>query len=414
MYSWVKRSNVYYGWFVAFACFLGATVVFGVSYSFGVFFDRMLVEFGRSRGETSLIFGVQTFVMYVGAAVVGGFVDRHGTRPLLLASMGFLAVGLGGLALSTSFLQVLLFYGVVTSLGLSVVYVVAFATVPRWFERRRGFAGGLASSGTGVGMLVATPAASALIVAVGWRWTYGAFLLAALAMLAVAAALVADSPRRLDVNADVEFDGGAPVERETMPWRTQFRETVAVARTPAFLLVLFGWVFIYASLYVVFAHLVVYTADAGLGRGVGVLGLTLVGAATSVARLGIGGVADRLGRTRVFVACSATMGLSTVVLAATESAAAVFAFALVYGTAYGGNGALLSPLTADLFGAENINVVFGLVSVSFAISGLLAPPSAGLAYDVFASYAPAFAVSGALGVLGAAMVGVAARLTTDA
>ncbi len=408
----MKRSNVYYGWFVAVACFLGATVVFGVSYSFGVFFDRMLVEFGRSRGETSLIFGVQTFVMYVGAAVVGGFVDRYGTRPLLLTSMGFLTVGLGGLALSTSFLQVLLFYGVVTSLGLSIVYVVSFATVPRWFDRRRGFAGGLASSGTGVGMLVATPAASALIVAVGWRWTYGLFLVGALAMLAVAVAFVADSPRRLDVDAAVEFDGGAPAEREAMPWRAQLRETIAVARTPSFLLVLVGWVCIYATLYVVFAHLVVYTTDAGLGRGVGVWALTLVGAATSVARLGIGHVADRLGRTRVFVACSATMGISTLVLAATESATAVFVFALVYGTAYGGNGALLSPLTADLFGAENINVVFGLVSVSFAISGLLAPPSAGLVYDAFASYAPAFAVSGALGILGAGMVAAADRLTT--
>ena len=29
-------------------------VVFGLSYSFGVFFERMLAKFGRSRGATSL------------------------------------------------------------------------------------------------------------------------------------------------------------------------------------------------------------------------------------------------------------------------------------------------------------------------------------------------------------------------
>ncbi|WP_227377880.1 MFS transporter [Haladaptatus halobius] len=410
MYSRITQSDVYYGWFVVGACFLGSLVVFGISYSFGVFFDRMLIEFGRSRGETSLVFGVQTFVMYVGAAVIGGFVDRYGTRRLLLGAMGLLAVGLGGVALSTSFVQVMLFYGVVTSLGLSIVYVVAFATVPRWFGRRRGFAGGLASAGTGVGMLLATPAASTLIVAIGWRSTYALFLIVALALLAIAVTVIAGDPHQLDIDATGEFPDGLVTERRMTSWRDQLRETVGVARTPSFLLVLLGWVGIYATLYVVFAHLVVYTTDAGMGRSVGVWALGLVGGATSLSRLVIGLVSDRFGRVRVFVTCSAVMGLSTLALTATGSALGVYLFALVYGAAYGGNGALLSPLTADLFGADNINVVFGLVSVSFAISGLLAPPAAGVVYDAFASYAPAFAVAGALGVLGAGLVAGANRL----
>ncbi|WP_129113472.1 MFS transporter [Halegenticoccus tardaugens] len=411
MYPWTRRSDVYYGWFVVGACFLGSLVVFGLSYSFGVFFDRMLVEFGRSRGETSLVFGVQTFVMYFGAAVIGGFVDRYGTRRLLLCGMGFLGGGLAGVAVSTSFSQVVFFYGVVASIGLSVIYVVAFATVPRWFGRRRGFAGGVASSGTGVGMLLATPAASVFVAAVGWRRTYALFLVVSFALLAVAVSFIADSPRRLDIDATREFPDGLVADRRAVSWRTQLREAVAVARTPSFLLVFLGWVCIYATLYVVFAHLVVYTAGVGMARNVGVWALGLVGAATSLSRLVIGLVSDRLGRVRVFVVCSAVMGVSTIALATIESAAAVFAFALVYGTAYGGNGALLSPLTADLFGAENINVVFGLVSVSFAISGLLAPPSAGFVYDTFTSYDPAFAGVGVLGVLGAGMVAAADRLS---
>jgi MFS transporter, OFA family, oxalate/formate antiporter len=410
MYSRVTQSDVYYGWFVVGACFLGSLVVFGISYSFGVFFDRMLIEFGRSRGETSLVFGVQTFVMYVGAAVIGGFVDRYGTRRLLLGAMGLLAVGLGGVALSTSFVQVVLFYGVVTSLGLSIVYVVAFATIPRWFDRRRGFAGGLASAGTGVGMLLATPAASTLIVTIGWRSTYALFLIVALALLAIAVSVIAGDPHQLDIDATGEFPDGLVTERRLTSWRDQLRETVSVARTPSFLFVLLGWVGIYTTLYVVFAHLVVYTTDAGMGRSVGVWALGLIGGATSLSRLVIGLVSDRFGRVRVFVTCSAVMGLSTLTLTATDSELGVYLFALVYGAAYGGNGALLSPLTADLFGADNINVVFGLVSVSFAISGLLAPPAAGVVYDAFANYAPAFAVAGALGVLGAGLVAGANRL----
>ncbi|GAA5064169.1 hypothetical protein GCM10025751_53370 [Haladaptatus pallidirubidus] len=318
--------------------------------------------------------------------------------------MGLLGIGFGGVTMSTSFTQIILFYSIIASLGLSVVYVVSFATVPRWFKRRRGFAGGIASSGTGVGMLFATPAASALIVAVGWRSTYALFLLAALALLAIAFLVIADSPRRLDVNISREFSNAPEFESQKTSWRTQLSETVAVARTPSFLLVFFGWVCIYATLYIVFANLVIYTADTGMGRSVGVWALGLIGGATSLARLGIGLVSDKLGRTRVFVVCSGVMGLSTFMLAMINSAAAVFIFAIIYGAAYGGNGALLSPLTADLFGAKNINVIFGLISVSFAISGLLAPPLAGLIYDAFASYVPAFVAAGLIGVLGAGMV----------
>ncbi|WP_101297345.1 MFS transporter [Halegenticoccus soli] len=401
----------YYGWVVVVACFLGSLVVFGISYSFGVFFDRMLAEFGRSRGETSLVFAIQTFVVYVGAAAVGWLVDRYGTRRLLLAGAVLIALGLGGAAVSDTLWGVIVSYGVVAALGLSVVYVVSYATVPKWFERRRGFAGGVASSGLGIGMLVVAPTASMLISAYGWRLTYLLVLVLSTALLTIAAVLVADSPRRLGVDASEEFPEGYDdgSERRRLTPREQLRETLAVARSGSFLLVFFGWVCIYATLYVVFAHLVLFTADAGIGRWVGVWALGVVGGVTSLARLAIGHLSDRLGRARVFVACSTAMGLATVALAFATTPLAVFAFAVVFGAAYGGNGALLSPLTADLFGTANINVLFGLVSTAFAVSGLLAPFAAGVAYDALATYVPAFVAAGSLAVFGAGLVAWAGR-----
>ncbi|MFD1527184.1 MFS transporter, partial [Halolamina salina] len=92
-----------------------------------------------------------------------------------------------------------------------------------------------------------------------------------------------------------------------------------------------------------------------------------------------------------------------------SSPAGVAAFAVVFGLAYGGNGALLSPLVAALFGRENINAVFGLVSVAFAVSGLLAPAAAGAAYDTLGTYEPAFLVAGVAAVVGAGSVAVAGR-----
>jgi MFS family permease len=162
-------------------------------------------------------------------------------------------------------------------------------------------------------------------------------------------------------------------------------------------------VLIYGSLYAVLAHLVLYASGMGLPAAVGPWALATVGLTSALGRVAIGHVADTVGRVRVFVACSVVMGLATLWLAVASSTAGVGAFALVFGLAYGGNGALLSPLVAALFGRENINAVFGLVSVAFAVSGLLAPAAAGATYDALGTYEPAFLVAGA------GAVGIAGR-----
>lgn len=87
-------SDLYYGWVVVAACFLGTFAVFGLSYSFSVFFEQMLEEFDYSRGITSVAFGVQTVTLYIGAVFVGVLVDRYGTRRLMLSGTVLLCLGL--------------------------------------------------------------------------------------------------------------------------------------------------------------------------------------------------------------------------------------------------------------------------------------------------------------------------------
>ncbi len=400
----------YYGWVVVAACFLGSFVVFGLSYSFGVFLERIIDAFGGSRGATSLVFGVQTLCIYVGASVVGVLVDRYGTRRMLLVGTVCTAAGLTLASRTTSLPTLILTYGVITGLGLSVVYVVSYATVTRWFDRRMGLAGGLASAGLGVGMLVVVPAATWLIGTLGWRDALVGLALGAAAVLLVAVALVRDDPRTAAVDPPPdEFRGTPPVpNRQTL--RDQYDAVRTIATRPSFGLVLVGWVLVYASLYVVLAHLVLHSVAVGLSRTVGATAVALLGATSAFGRVGIGFLADRTGRLRVFVACSAVMGLATLWLAVTHTVVGVYAFAVVFGLGYGGNGALLSPLTADLFGRANINAVFGLVSMAFAIAGLVAPPAAGATFDVFGAYDPALLVAGVAAIIGSGAIAAAGQL----
>jgi hypothetical protein len=101
--------------------------------------------------------------------------------------------------------ELLLAYGVLVGAGLSVVFVVAYATVPRWFGRRRGRAGGIASAGLGVGMVLVAPAAAVSIDLVGWRTTYLLISSIVLAALAIAVVLIADDPASVGVDSRDEF-----------------------------------------------------------------------------------------------------------------------------------------------------------------------------------------------------------------
>lgn len=423
-------NRPYYGWIVVLACFLGTFVVFGLSYSFGVFLERMADDFARSRGVTTIAFGVQTLMLYVGAVLVGVFIDRLGTRRMLAAGTAVLCLGLVWTSLATSWVTVVLAYGVVTGIGMSIVYVVAYATVPRWFDRRAGFAGGVASAGLGVGMLVVAPAATVLIDRVGWRSSFLVLAGVVAVLLLAATALIRDEPtsepippgefveglsleadrdgdRRTDVGDD---EARAPKAAERQSIGDQLADVYAIARSPSFVLVFVGWVAIYTTMYIVFVHLVVYASDIGLSRATGATALAVIGGANAVGRIGIGYVSDYVGRVRVFAGCSAIMGVSTLALPMIETTVALFVFALVFGLAYGGNGALLAPLTGDLFGRANLNAVFGLISGAFALSGLVAPFLAGVGYDTLGTYDPAFALAGVAAVLGALAIVAADRL----
>ena len=106
-----------------------------------------------------------------------------------------------------------------------------------------------------------------------------------------------------------------------------------------------------------------------------------------VGRFAIGGAADRIGRR--FATALMLIGMSAMLflwLAATGRIALV-AFALVFGVCYGGFVALVPALTADYFGGRSVSGILGFLYTSVALGTLFGPTLAGLAFDLFGSYA---------------------------
>jgi MFS family permease len=390
----------YYGWVVVAACFAGTFSVYGLVASFGVFLGHVVEAFGLSLARASVVFSVQSVVIYGGAALLGFVVDRYSVRRLYAAGALLLGAGLYGAGQSGSVVELAVWYGVVGGTGAALLVIISFVAPPQWFTDRRGLATGVAASGTGVGTLVVPALASLLIDRFGWRGAYLALAVLASTVLLAVAVLVTEAP-----------GGDRTGTRGGL--RTQFAEAAATTRSWAFLLFLIGYGTAYAPWFAISAHLVEYASTATFGRAAGVAAISVVGAANVAGKFGVGYFSDLVeaDRARVLAGCGAGMGVLAAVLTTLSSAGAVLGLAVAFGLVYGGVGALLTPVLADLFGDGSLNSLFGVASIGVAVSGAAVPYLVGTAYDLTGSFETGFLGAGTLGLLAGGAFLAANRLT---
>ena len=337
-------SRPYYGWYVVVGCFFLSLMTSGTIFSFSVFLGPVIEAFDQSTANTSLVFGLQSLLTFGGAALLGFAVDRYGVRRLLVVAGALVCTGLAGASQASTFLGVVVAYSVVAATGLGITFVVAYTTPPRWFERRRGLATGVAVSGWGVGILAMPPLIDALIDVVGWQQAY--LILAGMFFVAIAIAVTLLATRPSDLGVDVGDE---------------------------------------------------FAESAGAGRRAGVIGVSAIGAMNIVAKFAAGGIADRAGADLTMAGFVALMCLVTPVMVAFPTPTSVVVLAALFGFGYGGIAALMSPLMAELFGTADLSTLFGLTSIGFAVAGIIVPYLVGFGFDLFGTYDVPFLAAAAVG-----------------
>ena len=123
----------------------------GWYYSYAAFAGELEATFGASRASVSVVYALCGFAAFTISAVSGPLADRIGPRPLAMAGMGLVAVGLFTAATARTLVDIDVCYGLVIGLGIGFAYVPAIAAVQRWFVAWRGLASGMAAAGIGVG-----------------------------------------------------------------------------------------------------------------------------------------------------------------------------------------------------------------------------------------------------------------------
>ena len=137
---------------------------------FSVFMVALVEEFGWGRAEVS---GVQSLAMVayiVSAPLAGTLVDRYGPRRAILSGIILLTAGIALSATMHRLLEFYIYFGLMGGIGVAFISLATYtAIIPHWFEKKRGTASGIASSGMGLGVVIFAPLSQGVISLWGWQ-----------------------------------------------------------------------------------------------------------------------------------------------------------------------------------------------------------------------------------------------------
>jgi MFS family permease len=178
----------------------------GLRQCMGLFLPPMRADIGLSASEFGLAMAIQNLVWGLGQPFIGMLGDRHGARPVLIASALSYAGGLLMMAFSQSALGFDIGGGVVAGLGVAGTgFGVLVGTVSRAVPpERRSQTVGLVSAAGSLGTLILAPLGQALITSFGWRNALLAFVAVAAAMVFIAIAMGSERANSCQVRSRVQ------------------------------------------------------------------------------------------------------------------------------------------------------------------------------------------------------------------
>jgi sugar phosphate permease len=402
--------GVHYGWVVAAVTFLTMLVTAGAVGAPGVFIVPLQREFGWQTADISIAMSVRFALFGLMGPFAAALMNRFGVRRIVLCALSIIVAGLATSLAMTQLWQLIVLWGVVVGIGTGLTATVLGATVAtRWFAQRRGLVVGLLSASSATGQLVFLPLLAQLTKTHGWQFALG--LVCAALVLAAFAVLVLMRDRPADLGLPPY---GATEIVPAPPQSGRLRDLLLsplvilreAAQTRIFW-VLFGTFFICGASTngLIQTHFIAMCGDYGIAAVAAAGVLATMGIFDMVGTIGSGWLSDRYDNRWLLFWYYGLRGLS---LAALPFLGFTFQGLLPFAIFYGLDWIATVPptvkLTAQRFGAERTNVVFGWIFAGHQLGAASAAYGAGLARTVYSSYLPAFFVAGVLCVIAAVVI----------
>ena len=374
-------------WTVACVSLALLAVVFGAPWIVAVALKQIAAEFGDARSVP----GFAAMSVWIGTAVggiaFGVIAARIGVRWTTVAGGCCVAAGLALSAFGSS-VQFQVSHGVLLGLfGIGAINAPMYIYISRWFDRHRGSALALISSGAYLAGAVWPPIFERMIAQVGWRQTmliYAAIELAIVVPLAVA--FLRTPP---DVSPLTARPTARRVREDVLGWPPNV----------VFAMFCAGIFLCCTTMSMPQGHLIALCSDLGISAARGAAMLSLLLGTAVITRQVWGLIADRIGGLQTVLIGSGAQAAAMTAFLFTHNEIGLFAVSAAFGIGFSG----LIP--ANVLAVREL---FPARDASWRIPGLLLCSGtgmgtgvwlAGVLYDHFGSYGPAFATGIALNLV---------------
>ena len=384
-----------YGWVVVFASLALHSISLGAPTILFVALKPIAADLDTVRAVPSLAYSLLMIGTGIGGIAMGRWMDKHGVmHPVLFGSV---MIGLGALLASYAEGQWSLFIAsglLMGLLGKAAMIAPLVANVTRWFDRRRGLAVAIITSGQGLAGAIWPTVVQYFNGLVGWRGTFLYFsIFVAVTMVPIAFLLRPRAP----ISAEDRAAGIRSDER---------RRVLDLPPHAAQGLLWLATIGCCAAMSVPIVHLVSHVTDQGYTLEQGAHVLSVLFAAAFVSRICFGMLADRIGPTRTLLIGSASMAVMLLAFAFTTSYPGLFAAALLFGLGFSGIMPCYPLLIRLLFPANEaggrIAGQYLFSAAGMALGGWLG----GVIFDMTGSYSPAFLVAFAFNVMNFVVIGI--------
>lgn len=382
-------------WIIACVALLVLSIAYGAPLVTVVALAPIAAEFGTQRAAPALAVSLTYVGSGMGGIVMGWLAGRIGMRSVAIGCGLMIALGLflaSGGGLYRLYACNLLLLGLLGGAGM---FAPTIAYVTRWFDRRRGSAVALVSSGQYVAGTIWPVLLEVGVDRYGWRRTMLLYSLVIVVTVPVLAGLFYRAPR------DVVPSGVAS-------GHTGARHRPVTGLPPNLVLaILAAAIFCCCvTMSIPLAHMVAFCGDIGVGARSGAAMLSLQLGAGVIAQQIWGWIADRVGGLRTILYASAGMAAAMTAFLLTQDELGLYSISALFGLAFGGliPGYILA-----------IREIFPASEASWRVPTVLFPGALGMAaggwlagviHDTYGYYAPAFVAGVAFNVVNLMLIGI--------
>ncbi len=381
-------------WVVASAALLIIGMSFGAAWITVVALKDIANELGGSRSVPALASALAWLGTGTGGILMGRIADRVGTRWIVIFSSLMIGLGLSISTLGPSWPLWIghgLFIGLI---GIGGINAPLYVYVSRWFDRRRGSALALISSGGYLAGAIWPPVFEQAIAYFGWRQAMLGYAVAEIAVIVPLAAIYFRAPP--EVIHPAASSGTSLSKTRVLGWPPN----------AVFAMVCAAALLCCIPMAMPQGHLVAFCSDLGINRSMGAAMLSVLLGTAFLSRQVWGAISDRIGGLATVLIGSASQAASMTAFLFTQNEVGLFTVAAAFGLGFSGIIPAYVLAVRELFPASEaswrIPTLLLFSYIGMAAGGWIA----GLLYDHFGYYAPAFAAGIGANILNLFVVGL--------